>query len=306
MNISWYKDSLRKKGWRFCLQEACKRLFRLRWVSNLTAMDQIYRNRAVRFLKRKYEPLLDSFDVKTSECHTQATKIIWICWLQGEKQSPNIVKRCIRSIRENAGDYEVRLITSENLSNYIDIPSYIQNRLHKHQMQYATYSDYIRTALLVKYGGVWIDATVLMTAPIPQDIANCPLFCFQESLSSSNILASSWFIISQPNNPILEQVKFLFEEYWEKESHLCDYYLFHLFVAIVVKHNDMNWNLWQEMPYWNNVDVHYVQAKLFEQFNDNCFQHICKKSFAHKLTYKFKDASKCQVGGTYYQHIMNS
>ena len=173
-------------------------------------------------------------------------------------------------------------------------------------MQYATYSDYIRTSLLEKHGGVWIDATVLLTAEIPKEVFDAPLFCFQKSvLSRSPIAMSSWFLSSMPHHRILQQTKFLFEQYWERENHLCNYYLFHLFFSLVADYDDTNRIAFQQMPYYNNVDVHVLSHKLTSPYSESEFARICNNAFAHKLTYKFQDTSFLKKDNTFYNFIIN-
>lgn len=305
MDYSNMREALRKKGWYFCAQEAWKQIWPIRWVRDNDVMNFLYTSRAYRFLKRKYIPHLKHFVL--AEPTLQQPVRIWVCWLQGEENAPELVKCCIRSIRNHAGDMDVVVVTNENLPSLVDIPQYITDKLKRKKMQFATYSDYIRLALLTKYGGVWIDSTVLMTASIPSKLLEKPLFCFKKPYTStSRVLASSWFIISKPGNPILQQVKYLFECYWRKESHLCHYYLFHLLFALVVDANDQNRSLWNNVPYHNNVDVHTLQFELFEPYSSQRFAEITDRAFVHKLTYKFKNMSLCALPGTNYRFLLES
>ncbi len=307
MTIKHIKQSLSKKGLYFCIIEAWKRLCPLRWVTNLAITNQIFEERAYKFLRRKYLPFLKQFRLQTALMTDDCPKRIWVCWLQGEDNAPEIVKKCLASIRQHAGKHEVCLITKENIDTYITIPSYITDKLRKRQMQYATYSDYIRMTLLEKYGGIWIDATVFISSEIPDFISDAPLFFFQKScLSSSPMVLSSWFLVSEPHNRIIQQTKFLFELYWQEENKLRNYYLFHMLFSIVSDFNEQNRIEIQSVPYWNNVDVHYLQSQLFKPFNEKLFKQICQKEFAHKLTYKFNNKSNVSIKGTYYQHLIHS
>ena len=307
MTIEQIKQSLDKKGIYFCLMEAWKSVWPIRWVREKYITDQIYEERAYRYLKKKYLPLLFHFSPTQNEVSSNDnTKRIWVCWLQGEENAPKIVKKCIQSFREFAGGHEVCLITNDNISNYIEIPTIIKKKLQQKRMQYATYSDYIRTSLLEKHGGVWIDATVLLTAEIPKEVFDAPLFCFQKSvLSRSPIAMSSWFLSSMPHHRILQQTKFLFEQYWERENHLCNYYLFHLFFSLVADYDDTNRIAFQQMPYYNNVDVHVLSHKLTSPYSESEFARICNNAFAHKLTYKFQDKKILKKDNTFYNFIIN-
>ena len=112
-------------------------------------------------------------------------KYIWVCWLQGEKSMPDVVKYCLKSVQKNAPDEaEVVLITSDNLKKYIEFPNFIYQRLKKGSLTMTHFSDLIRMALLKEYGGLWIDATVFVSNKIPQKY-------FERDLYSVQVLAKS-------------------------------------------------------------------------------------------------------------------
>ncbi|WP_228705710.1 capsular polysaccharide synthesis protein, partial [Klebsiella pneumoniae] len=51
---------------------------------------------------------------------------IWICWLQGEDNAPDIVKKCIENIRvHNSEKFEIYIITWDNYKEYVQIPKHI-------------------------------------------------------------------------------------------------------------------------------------------------------------------------------------
>ena len=45
-----------------------------------------------------------------------AENVIWMYWKQGEKNAPDIVRRCIASVRRHAGSYRV-IVLDENTFN---------------------------------------------------------------------------------------------------------------------------------------------------------------------------------------------
>ena len=100
-------------------------------------------------------------------------KVIWWCWLQGKEQAPQIVNACLNSLmREFKGSsvqevqglsdgYEIKVIDAENWKEYIELPDFIVKKWGKKQIPSALFSDLLRLELLIKYGGTWIDSTVL-------------------------------------------------------------------------------------------------------------------------------------------------
>lgn len=300
-------DKIKRKGLRYCLRDAKKELIPVVLVKERPVMDIIFQWRAYRFLKRKYLPKLRLYNNTRimDKSSLSATKTIWVFWMQGEESAPPIVKKCIQSIRRHAGFCEVKVITKDNITNFMETPKYIEKALEEKRMSLTFFSDYVRITLLTKYGGIWIDATVLLTDDIPNKIAESPLFLFQHAPQCTEIpvVGSSWFLVSKAHNPILEQVKFLVEEYWQHERHLCNYYLLHLLLTLVLRLNDENMQILKQMPYYSNGECHLLQFALADKFEEQRFNDICSKSFCHKLTYKFPNLEAMKSPDTFFAYI---
>ncbi len=101
---------------------------------------------------------------------------IWVCWLQGEENAPEVVKSCIRSIRENNKKHPINFISMNNISDYIEIPEIILEKWKKKQISPTHFSDYIRSALLAKFGGIWMDATLFCVQELPEEFFSMPFF----------------------------------------------------------------------------------------------------------------------------------
>lgn len=74
------------------------------------------------------------------------------------------------------------MLSDKNLYKYIKLPQFIEQKWDKGILSAAAYSDVIRFSLLEHYGGTWIDATVLLTGPLPEYVMNNDLFAFRDSL----------------------------------------------------------------------------------------------------------------------------
>ncbi len=87
---------------------------------------------------------------------------IWIMWLQGEESMPELVKICYNTIKANAGSHPVVLLTEENYREYVSLPANIMEKIQKGIIDRTHTSDIIRSYLLKEYGGIWVDATILI------------------------------------------------------------------------------------------------------------------------------------------------
>ncbi|WP_050983956.1 capsular polysaccharide synthesis protein, partial [Treponema sp. JC4] len=151
------------------------------------------------FLKSKYKKFLKHYPRNINEKH-EYSNIIWWCWFQGEENAPELCKACLNSIRKAMPDKEVRVITKDNLFNYVNFPPFIIEKYKKGIISYTHFSDLLRLELLIKYGGTWIDSTVFCTAT-PEYAFNIPIFVFKTNeRNDPGIAAQSWFISSEKEN----------------------------------------------------------------------------------------------------------
>lgn len=90
---------------------------------------------------------------------------IWVFWGQGEENMPPLVKACYRQL--NKYNNNIYLITYDNARDYIDLPEIIYQKVRNGKLSWAHFSDIVRTSLLAKYGGLWLDATVWVSGKLP-------------------------------------------------------------------------------------------------------------------------------------------
>ncbi len=176
------------------------------------------------------------FDIKDND----ETSPIFICWFQGEENAPPMVKNCINSIRKNAGKHEIHIITLENMKDYIEVPDYLMEKLENKTICAANFSDYVRTSLLYKHGGLWLDATVFCSQKIPEWIFECPFYSckFGVDENMDNVSKGRWtlFILGgKKNDPLFLYYKELFEKYWAKETDAINYFLFDYFFEMAYR-----------------------------------------------------------------------
>ena len=164
----------------------------------------------------------------TAQLEHKRSKIIWFCWLQGIENASEVVKVCYRSLTRHLGiagqarneGYEVKVIDEKNWREYIDLPDYIIRHREKKQIPPAHFSDLLRLELLIKYGGTWIDSTVLCTG-INNDNHNvnyldADLFMFQYTRPGSSEWGGigKWFISACADNPVLTVLREMLLAYW--------------------------------------------------------------------------------------------
>ena len=252
-------------------------------------------------LKTKYKNDFHSKYEKPNDA--KLTHKIWFCWLQGIDNAPELVKKCYQSLVKNLIGYEIVVINAENLHQYVDIPEIIIQKWKKKVISNTHFSDILRIALLAKWGGVWVDSTVLCTGKMPEYIEHNDFFVFSnEFRNDESILLSSWLISATPNHPIVLTTRDILYKYWKKENKLCHYFLLHIIMTLVMKENN---SLIESMPFISTINPHTLQFKyLFKRPDDEDIKHIKNLSVFHKLSYKF-DKKQTEKENTNYQLIIN-
>ena len=145
------------------------------------------------------------------------TPLIWQYWetLQG-KTRPGYIDLCMNSVKHNCGKcYTIIHLNNKNIYDYLpEIKDIDFSNLNLPQKV-----DYYRYALLEKYGGVWLDADILVLKCI------CPFYkklneknnyvgfgCGFDNKTCSNTLYGyskplNWFMISRANTPFIKCVR---------------------------------------------------------------------------------------------------
>lgn len=95
---------------------------------------------------------------------------IWIFWWQGEKSMPPVVRACYKSVLKHKENHKVVLVTRDNVKEYVDIPEQIYTLASKEKISITHLSDVVREHILYQQGGIWMDATLYMTAPFDVSI----------------------------------------------------------------------------------------------------------------------------------------
>ncbi len=253
-------------------------------------------------LKKKYGNLVNQTDW-TVKPKNSISKKIWICWFQGEENAPDIVRMCIASVRKTFSDYDVVVITDKNIDEFIEVSKLIKDKRKKGIIKPAHFSDLIRLELLIKYGGIWLDSTVLVNSKnLIESIleGKQELFVYQDFKAlDSYVGVSNWCIVANKSNPYLITVKNMLMNYWAQSDSVCNYYIFHIFFMIIAELKPAEW---KKIPTYSCQPPHILQNELFDTYCEGRFNQLMEMSSIHKLSYKFAE-EKFEQKNTVYQYL---
>ena len=222
--------------------------------------------------------------------------VIWQYWGQGYENVPAIVEECLKSVEQFSDGYTIVRLTDDNLSDYLDLPEFVQQK--RSCFSRAHFTDLLRLMLLKTYGGVWVDATILMTGPIPGELRDLDFFVYRRDPNEpdkrywSNTYAYyfGWakgfkvnmlnsFIIAKKGNKTVSDLCDLMLLWWYHYDNVPDYFFFQILYDV--------YNCREPFPLISDTLPHYLQ----QSQNDPAFKlmeqkDILKSIPIHKLTYK--------------------
>lgn len=246
-------------------------------------------------LVKEYDASPVHYDLASKQASPNG-RIIWQYWAQGYDNVPEVVRKCLDSVDRFASDYTIIRLSDTNLSEYLDVPDFIQNK--RGQMTVAHFSDLLRLMLLRTYGGIWMDATILLTGPIPEEYAKPDFFVFQRDPNEPdykywrNVYAYyfGWakgfrvnmlnsFIIARKGNKTINDLCDLMLLWWKENDSLPYYFFFQILFDV--------YGCREEFPLVSDTLPHYLQQSRVDPAFQIMPREMIERTIPiHKLTYK--------------------
>lgn len=229
-------------------------------------------------------------------------KMIWQYWGQGCGQEglPDVVSLCFRSVDTYRGDYTVIRVDDDTLGQYLDLPDFIWAKKRTGIINRTFFSDIIRLALLQAYGGVWLDATILLTDTLPAHFCAQDYFVYQRDAREphtdywKNSYAYYWgwhrdykvkmlnsIIFAKKGHALLVQLCDLLLHYWKTADGVLDYFLFQILHEQLL----LSQKAYSAGLLVSDVYPHLLQTKLSGGNYPIAYEEIFLRTSLHKLTY---------------------
>lgn len=243
---------------------------------------------------------LEHFNIKPKKNFLN-NKIIWQYWAQGfnSEQLPDIVKICRASVEKHKADYQVILLDDKNIDEYLELPTFIQEKRKNSNFKHAFFADLIRLGLLTTYGGVWLDATILMTGPLPQYLTKEGFFMYQRVNIPINVqkkwqkLNATYFnwnnshrinvlnsiIFAEKYNAEIKLCFDLLLNFWKTQNRIPHYFFFQIMFDVLIKTNRIN------MQKVDDTLPHLLLLVMKSSFNMKKYQEAIECTSLHKMTY---------------------
>lgn len=239
---------------------------------------------------------------------------VWMCWWQGEENAPQMVKKCIDSVRKNidSNKCELHVITFENCQEYVTFSPQIIEKFNAGKITMTTLSDRLRMELLYRYGGLWIDATYYVVDSRIMSVIEQDGF-FTQKLSCAiwddDISKGRWagnFIKGNAGFPLFGFVMEAFDKYYLYMDKLIDYFLIDYFIDIAYdKIPSVRWAI--DSCRTSNPEVFFLNNNAGCIYHSKKWENILENTWLFKLNLRREYRASNIIGQkTYYGEIFEN
>ena len=268
---------------------------------------------------------IEKFVVVPKKPELVGKKIIWQFWQQGvDENTPKLVKTCFGSVEKYRGEYEVIILSRETLNDYVELPSFVWEKFGTGGFTFPKIANLVRLFLLSAYGGVWLDATIYLTAPIDKNLLKKAFFALQRSetpppdlkiFTKFDPIGLSWkpesyarmqnsFMVATPHHKIIDDLISMHLEYWKKEEKIGHYFFFQIMFNRMMQYEE-----WQKLncEIVSYADFHRLLIAGFDRFDQAYYDEVTARWNVHKLTlYWAKKMAKGKIPvGSFADVIIN-
>lgn len=251
--------------------------------------EQRKNNIIVEWLNRRYGYLIPKNFILTKE--DKESEKIFVFWYQGlNDQTPDVVKLSVDSIKRNSNGREVILLTKDNICQWVEIPQYIYRLVDAKIITITHFSDILRLALLYKWGGYWIDATVFLVSPLKDDNFNEFFGSIKiPDYHDGTISAYRWtgfFLRAMKESPAVKASLDIILAYW-KDGYkvMIDYFLIDYTFEMIYRKNKEFRRIVDSCPI-TNAHLYDLEAHLNETLNVDEYLKSVADTNIFKLNWK--------------------
>ena len=243
-------------------------------------------------------------------------KIIWQYWAQGVENAKDTAKLCFASVDKYKGDYEVIRITDANIDEYLDLPEFIKDKRKNPEFRPVFFSDLLRVLLINVYGGIWLDASILLTDDLPTKYEDYDFFMFSRDDNSVNkdwgkgdqhfyfswreefkVKHLSSIMYGHEKSELSSVMLDLLLYFWKNEEEIPHYFFFQIMINELKDMNVIDFNF----PAEDDTLPHLLQTKMNKKFKLEEYQFITAQACLHKLSLHEELKEKDILGNlTYY------
>lgn len=283
----------------------------LRWYHHRKDGEK-YIDTVYAYLKDFLSSHINSFRNENSAESEPESKNIWVSWWQGYGSMPELCKMCFENLKRNVpSDYTLTMITKDNYDQYVQLPSFIFDRIDAGELTLTQFSDILREALLYQQGGFWIDLSVWTTPNFLEFVDHEKEFwsiklneidrqCIGEVISKC--LWSGFYMYAKKGNVV---TKFAFKSmcaYYKHHTKTIDYFIQNMIIRIGYDHVPCIRKAIDAYSV-SNEELYTLYVVMDKPFDQQLWTKFTSKTGAFKLTQKRSYAEFVDGKQTFYGFI---
>jgi hypothetical protein len=292
--------------------------------------DNIHEFKAIRKQNKAFRTIFkyvnseeNAFPLRES----QNNDVVWQFW-ETQAKTPEtgnkLISLCMKSVDKYIWDgFERKLLNLQKSKCYILFPDFVYDKLEARKPGFTitAFSDILRLALLIQYGGIWADATILALSPLKdiyllnrQEMG----FSFERSMDETSQARREWrhydsgyfswssfsrvrwlnsFIVSGKNKETLIELLRILLLIWKYENHYP-----HYFSTQIIYNHLIQKKGFPRFSSQSDVPVHFLQKYANNPYNEKVFDLLKRKHPIQKMNWKI-EASKISAGDTFFNHL---
>lgn len=230
---------------------------------------------------------------------------IFSIWFQGEKNAPEIVKACWRSIRANCRQ-DLVILDKNTVLDWVSLPEQVIDKWKRGLIRPAHFADICRVDLLYRYGGVWMDATDFVTAPLPSWLMDANFFMYRSgsTLKGSYAFVQNCFIRARKFDYLIKCWREAILAYWASEDSAVDYFIHQMLFRKLVEVNPEAARRFSSVPVIQQDPTHVLWFQNADKaFDSAAFDEITSQALFQKTEYKSRNATS-PIPGSYSDVMM--
>lgn len=266
----------------------------------------------IRYYEKTFGDFLKTYDYNHNNKEipiSEYSDCIWVCWWQGIEQAPDLVKVCVDSIKRNAGNHRVIILTDDNYKEYVDIPEWVEGKKNKGIITRTNYSDLLRLSLLAKHGGMWIDSTFFCTEPVLDSYFKEPLWSIKRPDYFHASIASGYFAgyslaCNQGNRFAFVTIRDFFLNYWKHNDTMVDYLMVDYMIVLAQRYDERIAKIFADIKP-NNPQCDELYKVMGDKFDEKKWKDLKKATYLFKLSWKYQYPKEKDGVETFYGKLIN-
>ncbi len=266
----------------------------------------------MRYFEKRYRNFIGSyrFDGKSIPEDSNFKNKIWVCWWQGIDNAPDIVKKCVHSIRVNAMPYEVIVLDDTNYRNYVNVPDWMELKRSQGIITRTHFSDFLRLELLAEHGGIWLDSTFFANNFNVEEIIKLPVWSIKRPGYAHLSIACGRFAnysfgCDFENRKVFAIIRDYLLEYWKTNDSMIDYLFLDYLIELALRHNSYLKKMFNDIPD-NNPECDELQKILGKEYSEKKWKELTEDTQLFKLSWKQSYPMKVNGQDTFYGKMINN